>query len=258
MAEENTKRITRWDLFKVFLGSFFLQAVWNYRSLLSIGFSSCLLPIASKLYPGTGDRLKMLVRHLKFFNAHPYMASYALGVVVRLEEQAARESCETSDLLDRLKNLLISPLGAIGDRLFWATIKPASLIFGMAWIISFPEAHYRLAGLAAAFLLYNAPHFYVRYRGLIEGYKYGTQIYKHIYPGRFEKIRRFYLGVLVLSLTWFAAILVYRLNGQQPIQLLFLVGALGIAWLLEKKTKNFYITTFSTALLSLMLGIIFF
>jgi len=45
---------------------------------------------------------------------------------------------QTPETIDRLKDLLISPLGAIGDRLFWATIKPASLITGMVGILLAP------------------------------------------------------------------------------------------------------------------------
>ena len=125
-------KIRSLDIFRVFLRSFFVQSVWNYRSLISAGFGICLFPIVKRLYKDQASQKAFLDRHLKFFNAHPYMVSYALGVSIHLEEAFASGDESAGKKLDRIKELLTGILGAVGDKLFWSTIKPFSLIMGMA------------------------------------------------------------------------------------------------------------------------------
>ncbi|GAB4375629.1 MAG: hypothetical protein Kow0042_21230 [Calditrichia bacterium] len=252
------KTITRWDFFKVFLSSFFLQSVWNFRSLISVGFSICLLPILNKLYDQSESKGEFLRRHLKFFNAHPYFASYALGVSIKLEEMAAKGDSQIPELLDRLKNVLISPLGAVGDRLFWATVKPACLIFGATGILLFSSIEAKIVVLITTFLMYNIPHFYFRYHGIIEGYKHGVEIYKYISHQRFEKLRKIYLSLLLIFLTILVVAYSFKLFTIQP-------GQVAIFWLsaiytliFYRLVKNFYLVALSTTLFFIVVGILFF
>ena len=49
------------------------------------------------------------------------MASYALGVSIHLEEAYASGDESAGKKIDRVKELLVSILGAVGDKLFWST-----------------------------------------------------------------------------------------------------------------------------------------
>ena len=64
MAE---KKIQYWDIFRVFLRSFFVQSVWNYRSLISAGFGICLFPIVKRLYTDPISRKAFLDPASKVF-----------------------------------------------------------------------------------------------------------------------------------------------------------------------------------------------
>lgn len=250
--------VTRWDLFKVFLASFFIQSVWNFRSLISIGFSVCLVPVLNKLYSGNEEKRGFLVRHLHFFNAHPYFASYALGVSIRLEEMAAKGEIQNLEALEKIKDLLIGPLGAIGDRLFWATIKPACLIFGMFSTFVSPTIELKIFSLIITFLLFNIPHLYFRYHGIIEGYKYGLEIYKHIGQKQFENLRKFYLNFLILSIFVFVVAFFKEHFVERPLFILVFLLAAVYATIFNNLVKNFYYTCIATLSFCVVIGILFF
>ncbi len=258
MAIREVKRIRRTDIFKVFLRSFLLQSVWNYRSLISVGFEICLLPIVKRLYPDIQPRREFLERHLKFFNAHPYLASYALGVSIRLEEGIATGSTEVGAQLDRLKDLLIPTLGAKGDQLFWLTIRPFSLIIGVLELLIFDSIILKTAALIMTFLIYNIPHFYIRYIGLIEGYEFGLDVYKCLTNDRFRKLERTYLYFGVAAFFLFIVVLMLNYFQENPVNILFLVGSALYSWWIYKISDNFYYTVIFTMLFFLIVSFIFF
>lgn len=262
MSQETKKTsrqlVTRGDLFKVFLASFFMQAVWNFRTLISIGFTACMIPVLNKLYTTPQEKCDFLKRHLKFFNSHPYFASYALGVSIKLEEMKVRGEAQAPETIDRLKDLLISPLGAIGDRLFWATIKPASLITGMAGILLAQTIPLKIGVLFITFLIYNIPHLYFRYKGIILGYRYGIDVYKHVGQQRFEKLRRIYFIILVCSTLLLVIFYGVKLALVTPALALVFVFAFIYTTFFYRLTRSFYITSFSSIIFFIVLGLLFF
>ena len=66
--------------------------------------------------------------------------------------------------------MLISPLGSLGDSLFWKSWRPfcgvlgSVLFFMLGWI-----------GPVVYCILYNTLHLYVRLRGLLVGYSMGRE-----------------------------------------------------------------------------------
>lgn len=102
-----------------------LQAVWNYDSLQAVGFAWAILPGLERVQPDPVTRAERLQAHLESFNANPYMASIAMGVTLRVEEEIARGAAGAERRLAKLLRALRGPLGAIGDHLFWATWRPA-------------------------------------------------------------------------------------------------------------------------------------
>ena len=184
----------------IFFRSFFIQAVWNYQSMISIGFCFALAPVARKLFKDSEKRSAFINRHLNFFNAHPYFSSFALGSIAKIEQDLAQEENEDYYKLDRLKNALIGPLGAIGDQLVWATIKPASILIGMMGVILLPGFQSKIIFLVVLLALYNIPHIYIRIFGLIKGYAAGFEIYKLLNLEHFNTVRTIYGGLGALAL----------------------------------------------------------
>ncbi|MFQ5585043.1 MAG: PTS system mannose/fructose/sorbose family transporter subunit IID [Calditrichia bacterium] len=251
-------RLRKIDFFKVFLRSFFMQSVWNYRSLISVGFEVCLIPIVKRLYPDYQSRKEFLLRHLKFFNSHPYMASYALGVSMKLEEEIATGNPDIAPQLEKVKELMTGPLGRKGDQLFWLTIKPFSLIIGVLGLFVFDSAGVKVAVLAISFLIYNIPHFYLRYVGLVEGYEYGLNVYKRINVNWFDKLRRIYLYTGIAAFSIFFLMLVWHLFEESQAQLIVLILAGLYAGLTYKLSRKFYFTIFFTLVLFIIVGFLLF
>lgn len=116
--------LTRRDVYSTIIRSFFIQAVWNYERMLNIGFAFCLIP-AARRFVSRATVSSFLSRHLGFFNANPFIATMAIGAVVKLEETGTSE-----EEIDRFKQALCGPLGAVGDRTFWGVVRPVSAAIG--------------------------------------------------------------------------------------------------------------------------------
>ncbi len=189
--------ITQKDLFRIFIRSFYIQASWNYQRMINLGFCYSILPILDKLYKNVEDRSKFLQRHLEFFNAHPYFASFALGATARLEEQNLIEHWPSEKPITMLKARLCGPLGAIGDKLFWRTVRPLVAIIGVLVTL-----FYGIAGPIVLIVLYNIPHIYLRYYGVVKGYALGFDIVRELSKRKFEKYSNYLqlTGVIVIGL----------------------------------------------------------
>src|SRR4029077_7099953 len=101
----------------------------------------------------------------------PTLASLALGAVARLEEQRAAGEPVDAVAIARVKSVLGSALAALGDRLFWFTLRPFAaclgvlLALGGSWV-----------GALALWVCYNAVHLTLRYRGVRWGYRQGPAV----------------------------------------------------------------------------------
>jgi PTS system mannose-specific IID component len=152
------------------LRSLAIQGSWNYELMVGNGMGFCVEPVLRRLPGGTdGPEYKAaLARQSAYFNAHPYLASLAIGALARAElDQVAPARIE------RFRSALCGPLGSVGDRLVWASWLPACslialLIFGLGA---------SALGVAVGFLvLYNIGHLGLRDWGLREGWRHGMRV----------------------------------------------------------------------------------
>lgn len=151
------------------LRSFSIQGSWNYRTLQGAGVGFALSPILSQLFRGDGAGLaRSVARHVDFFNAHPYLATIAIGALARLEAEKTDE-----ERIRHFKKVLVGPLGTLGDRLIWARWRPLCLFLGLlAFMLG---ASWWLASLI--FLAtYNALHLWLRVWGLRVGWRQGQDV----------------------------------------------------------------------------------
>lgn len=174
-------RLRSWDLWNMFWRCLLVQGSWNHKSMLGLGFGFTAIPFIRRLFKSEKQREECLRRHLDFFNSHPYYASWCLGAVAKLEEEAKRKKWDDSRPIDIFKERLVGPLGAIGDRLFWNGIKPAAAGVGIVLALT--------AGWIAIplfLLIYNIPHLTVRIFGLREGYRKGFDIVSGLSVRRYQ------------------------------------------------------------------------
>ncbi|MDI6785234.1 MAG: PTS system mannose/fructose/sorbose family transporter subunit IID [bacterium] len=196
------KLITNFDLLKVTWRTLCFQAVWNFERMLNIGFAYAIFPIAKKLYPNLEEQKKFIIRHLDFFNTHPYLASISLGIVISEEEKALKENKEEINNITDMKMKLMGPFGALGDNLFWATFRPLFALIGVMLI--FWDFKW---GVFVFLIAYNLVHLPVRYLGIKKGYQWDEEIIGSIcnFPiqkiiSLVQKIAMFLIGFGVVSL----------------------------------------------------------
>ena len=66
-----------------------MQASWSFERMQSLGFAFAIAPALKKLYPNGAEYESRLRLHMDYFNTQPYLASFILGAVVRMEEERA-------------------------------------------------------------------------------------------------------------------------------------------------------------------------
>lgn len=161
---------SRSSRFSAFLTSFAIQAGYNYDGFQNLGFAAALLPALNDIYDDEEERNNAFRRHLEFFCAHPYLATFTVGAVIKAEEERAAgySNAMGEAELARFKQASGSVLGSLGDRFFWAGLKPLAAMAGVIAFLLSP-----LYGVLTLLILYNVPHLLVRAEGLRMGYESG-------------------------------------------------------------------------------------
>lgn len=148
---------------------FMIQAAWTYERMLGIGFGFVAEPMLRGLRTD-GDSPafhEAVARQSRFFNAHPYLASLAVGASVRAELDGV-----PAEKIERLRSALIGPLGALGDRLIWAGWLPACAAIGLL-LVSVSAGTW---AVIVFLLLYNVMHVWLRVWGLKAGWRTGMGV----------------------------------------------------------------------------------
>lgn len=207
VPNKKERKITRIDLFKMMLRSFYIQAVWNFERLQNLGFLFSVVPLIKRLYPRKEKRVEVINRHLEFFNTHPYMASFVVGVVTSLEEKMANSVGQiNADDIRTTKAVMSGPLAAIGDTFFWATLRPFCALIGVAFILTLPRKSL-LLGPLFFLLFFNIFALYIRFAGIWKGYVLGTGVVDIL--KKFDIQRLIYVVNILGSIVWVVLLFIY-------------------------------------------------
>jgi PTS system mannose-specific IID component len=154
----------------IFLRMLAIQGSWNYEILLGNGIGFCLEPALRLLPEGIHSQhfKDALARESKYFNAHPYLASVAVGALARAELDG-----EAPERIERFRTALCGPLGSVGDRLVWAGWLPfcSLLALGVFGLGGGP-----MLVLVIFLGSYNLGHFALRLWGLRTGWNHGLRV----------------------------------------------------------------------------------
>lgn len=219
--------------------SLLLQGAWNFERLQNVGWAFCVEPALKELYPDPAARAVALRRHLEFFNTHPYMVGYVVGAALRAEEEASKVGGEEHALktaqVSGLKLGLAGPLAAVGDTFYWATLRPAAALLGVAWLWLAPAPMHLMAPVVYL-ATYNLPCLWLRLSSVHQGYRRGMGVALHIaklnLPSLAEGLRLSSL-MLVGSLAGGLGRLSHPSNGMQmPLTDNFLFLGAGLLMLL--------------------------
>jgi mannose PTS system EIID component len=153
---------------RALLRLFAVQGTWNYERMLGVGMGYAAEPLLEDLKAVDPVRHgEAVVRSAEFFNCNPNLAGLALGATARAEYEAVPGA-----QIVRLRTALCSPLGSMGDQLFWAGLIPAligisliEVVLGVRWwaIIGF-------------LIVYNAIRIWTGYWSLQTGMASGMRV----------------------------------------------------------------------------------
>ncbi|MEJ7808813.1 MAG: PTS system mannose/fructose/sorbose family transporter subunit IID [Gemmatimonadaceae bacterium] len=147
-----------------------IQGAWNYELLLGTGVAFCTEPALRSLPGGRdGEACRAaLARQARYFNAHPYTASFGVAALARAELDGVPPV-----QIERFRTAICGPLGSIGDQLVWAGWLPfCSLLALVAFGAGAPPI-----GVVLLFLgLYNVGHLALRVWGFQMGWRFGMQL----------------------------------------------------------------------------------
>lgn len=161
---------------RIFGRSMFLQAAWSYGGMQNLGFLFSIAPALRRLYRREA-LVKAFRRHAAYFNTHPYMAGYILGVAVRMEEDLAAGRATDARLVGLVKNRLAGPLAAVGDALYWETLRPLFSLVAVSAVLFGPwDVRWGLAGVVAFVAAFATPALGVRWAGITRGHRHGIEV----------------------------------------------------------------------------------
>ena len=99
--------------------SCFLQASFNYERMQAAGWLYSILPGLEKIHTDKDDLATSMTHNMEFFNIHPFLVTFAMGICMSLEQNKA-----DIPTIRAVRVSLMGPLGGIGDALFWMTLVP--------------------------------------------------------------------------------------------------------------------------------------
>ncbi|HET8623774.1 MAG TPA: PTS system mannose/fructose/sorbose family transporter subunit IID [Gemmatimonadales bacterium] len=153
---------------RALLRLFAVQGTWNYERMLGVGMGYAAEPLLDDLKRADPQRhTDAVVRSAEFFNCNPNLAGLALGAEVRAEYDGA-----PSAQIARLRTALCSPLGALGDQLFWAGLVPALVGLALAAV----AIGARLWAVLGFLVAYNAVRLYTAHWSLRTGLSAGMEV----------------------------------------------------------------------------------
>ena len=101
---------------------------------------------------------------MEFFNTHPFLITFIMGIVVAMEENK-----EDRSTIRAIKIATMGPLGGIGDALFWLTALPICAGIGVSL-----AQEGNPAGPLIFLVMFNVLHFALRFGLMNYGYKTGV------------------------------------------------------------------------------------
>ncbi len=235
------QKLDKKTLNKMVWRSLFLQASFNYERMQAAGWLYGILPGLQKIHTNKEDLSKSMKHNLEFFNTHPFLVTFVMGIILSLEEQKA-----DTNTIRAVRVAAMGPLGGIGDAIFWFTLVPIT-----AGITANMAIGGSLAGPILFLLIFNLVQFGIRYWLMHWSYNLGSKAIDILTKNAKEFTRSAsMLGVFIvgaLTSNYGATKLAIEIpNGESPIilqnildgvlpQMLPLAFTLGLFFLIKKK-----------------------
>ncbi|MHA1627396.1 MAG: PTS system mannose/fructose/sorbose family transporter subunit IID [Candidatus Asgardarchaeia archaeon] len=175
--EKRVKKLTKADIFGVFLRHYLLQNSWCYERMQALGYYFSVMPVITKLYPKE-EAIERGKVHLEFYNTNPDTSALIVGIDLALEEQGA-----DINVIRNVKNGLMGPLAGVGDSIFGFALRAIVVSIGASMALQgnfFGPIFNFLGGLLIMGL---AKWYFINY-----GYTYGLTLVQKIREVGLEKV----------------------------------------------------------------------
>ena len=159
------KQLDKKTLNKMVWRSLFLQASFNYERMQAAGWLYGILPGLEKIHTNKEDLSKSMKHNLEFFNTHPFLVTFVMGIIMSLEQQKA-----DTNTIRAVRVAAMGPLGGIGDAIFWFTLVPIT-----AGITANMAIGGSLIGPILFLLICNGVQFGLRYWLMYWSYNLGSK-----------------------------------------------------------------------------------
>lgn len=156
--------LTRQDINRFAWRSLLLQASFNYERMQASGWLYGLLPALQKIHSNPKDLSRAMKGHMGFFNTHPFLVTFVMGIVLAMER-----SKQNVNSIQSTKIAVGAPLGGIGDAMFWLTLLP--ICGGIGADLALQGS---IMGAVIFFLLFNLVHFGLRFGLAHYAYRMGV------------------------------------------------------------------------------------
>lgn len=201
--DETGNKLTKRDIFSMFVRSNFQQASFNFERIHALGFAFDMVPVIKRLYKNKEDQSQALKRHMTFFNVTPGMVGPVIGVTAALEEAKSEGADLDEGSINSIKIGLMGPLCGVGDPIFWGTLRPIFAAIGASMALSGS-----ILGPIIFFVMFNAFRLSSLYYGIKIGYSKGLSIVENIGGNMLQKVTEaasilglFVMGALVSKWT---------------------------------------------------------
>ena len=238
--------------------SLFLQMSFNYERMQAGGWLYGILPALEKIHTNKEDLALSMQHNLEFFNTHPFLVTFVMGIVLSLEQVKA-----DIPTIRAVRVAAMGPLGGIGDAIFWLTLVPITA--GIAANFALDGS---IIGPIIFLLIFNAVQFVVRYFLMHWSYNLGSSaigaLTKHAkeFTHAATLLGIFVVGALIANMG--STTVAWTIpNGESPIVIQSVLDSIfpkliplgltcGLYWLIAKKNW----TVVRCIILLLVLGII--
>ncbi len=170
--------------------SLFLQGSFNYERMQAGGWLYSILPGLQKIHTNKDDLSTSMRHNLEFFNTHPFLITFVMGIVLSFEQK--KMDVQT---IRSIRVAAMGPLGGIGDAIFWFTLVPIAA--GIGANLSLEGS---IAGPILFLVMFNVVQFVLRYWLMHWSYKVGLEGVKTVtaYAKEFTRSATI-LGVIVVG-----------------------------------------------------------
>lgn len=159
------QKLDKKTLNKMVWRSLFLQASFNYERMQAAGWLYAILPGLKKIHKNKEDLSTSMKHNLEFFNTHPFLVTFVMGIILSLEEKKT-----DTNTIRAVRVSAMGPLGGIGDAIFWYTLVPIT-----AGITANMAIGGSLAGPILFLVIFNFVQFLVRFWLMHWSYNLGSK-----------------------------------------------------------------------------------